>query len=120
MPGTRTTLTIRCSKEEAAILHSQAAAEHRSLSGCLLKILERSLRFEENYPGELRTLIRTEALIPPSKSRTKMLLRCSTEQADRIRRAAVRRETSISKFVVYSLRRHWKARAAALRVLIAL
>ncbi|HTU35629.1 MAG TPA: hypothetical protein VMF66_17630 [Candidatus Acidoferrum sp.] len=112
MARRRTTLTIRCSQEEAAILHSQAAAEHRTLSGCLLNILERVLLFEERYPGELTSLIHAEALIPPPKPRTKILLRCSTEQADRIRRATVRRKTSISRFVVFSLRRHWKAKAA--------
>lgn len=112
MVGIRTALTIRCSQEEAAILRSQASTEHRSLSGCLLNILERILDFEEGYPGELTNLIHAAALIPPPKPRTKILLRCSAEQAHRIRRAAIRRNTSISKFVVFSLRRHWKAREA--------
>lgn len=114
MRDRRTTLTIRCSQEEAAILHSQADAEHRTLSGCLLNILERVLLFEERYPGELTSLIHAEALIPPPKPGTKMLLRCSVVQANRIRRAATRRKTSISKFVVFSLRRHWKAKATML------
>jgi hypothetical protein len=114
MSDARTSLTIRCSHYEAAALHHQATEENRTVSACLLRILERSLIIEEKYPGELTSLIQTEALVPPVKPRTKILLRCSVEQADRIRRAAARRRVSISKFVVFALRRHWKAKAAAL------
>ena len=109
----RTALTIRCSQSEAAVLRSQALAENRTVSGCLWNILDRTLQIEEKLPSQLTSLAHAEALIPPAKPRTKILLRCSTEQAHRIRRAALRRGTSISKFVVFSLRRHWKAKAAS-------
>lgn len=111
----RTALTIRCSQSEAAVLRSQALAENRTVSGCLWNILDRTLQIEEKLPSQLTSLVHAEALIPLAKPRTKILLRCSREQADRIRRAALRRGTSISKFVVFSLRRHWKAKAALQR-----
>jgi hypothetical protein len=84
MSNARTALTIRCSQDEAAVLRRQATDENRTISACLLRILERNLIIEEKYPGELTVLIQTETLIPPSKPRTKILLRCSVEQADRI------------------------------------
>lgn len=111
MPNLRTSLTIRCSKAEAAVLRNQARAENRTVSGCLWNILERILQIEEKLPGPLTSLVHAEALMPSARPRTKILFRCSREQADRIRRAAARRQASISKFVVFALRRHWKAKA---------
>lgn len=108
----RTALTIRCSRHEADVLRSQARAENRTLSGCLWNILDRTLHIEEKLPRTWTGLVEAEALIPPAKPRTKILFRCSRHQANLIRRAAMRRQTSISKFVVFSLRRHWKAKAA--------
>lgn len=46
------------------------------------------------------------------KPRTTMLIRCSTEEAKRIRAAAQHRSTSISDFVIQTLRRAWKVREA--------
>lgn len=68
---------------------------------------------EEQYAHALPKAIHTEELIRPAKPRAEIILRCSVEEADRICAAAARRQTSISKFVVCSLRRHWKAKAAS-------
>lgn len=112
-PG-RAALLIRCSQQDADALRLQAQSEHRTVSGCLLNILERRLRIEEKFArgisgsfGEKGAL--DSRLSRPRTNRTALLLRCSTEEADRIRAAAWKRQMSISNFVVFSLQRHWEA-----------
>jgi len=114
----RTALLIRCSTEEAARVHAQALTEHRSVSGCLLHILERSLRIEENYAASLThgfvdARARDFRLSRAKISRTAMLLRCSAEEARRIRVAAKRRKMSISELVVFLLPRRHKSTGSA-------
>jgi hypothetical protein len=116
----RTALLIRCSKEEAARLRGQARAEHRSVSGCLLNVLERSLRIEEKYAVGYRAQsgATAPALAKVSRfadSRAELFLRCSQSEAERIRGAAKRRNMSISRFVIFCLQRHWKAMQEILR-----
>jgi hypothetical protein len=49
MNPSRTALLIRCSKDEADRVRAQAAAEHRTISGCIVNILERSVRIDQDY-----------------------------------------------------------------------
>lgn len=114
MNPSRTALLIRCSKEEADILRTQAAAEHRTISGCMLNILERSLWIEERYahgvtPAFLENQAREFRLAHRLHDRTSMLLRCSNGEADRIRAVAWNRGMSISEFAAFSFWRHWEA-----------
>jgi hypothetical protein len=111
--GPRTALLIRCTKEEAAKLREQALSEHRSVSGCMLNVLERRLWMEERWgaglgapshsPHALAKVIRS------AESRSELFLRCSQSEAQRIRKAAARRSMSISRFVIFSLQRQWEA-----------
>lgn len=110
----RTSLLIRCSSREAAALRAQAADERRTIAGCLLNILDRSLWIEERYSrGITKSFMEKQSrsfrLAYRSSNRTSMLLRCSVPEADRIRGAAWKRDMSISEFVVFSLWRHWQA-----------
>jgi hypothetical protein len=110
----RTALLIRCTKEEALTLHQQARQEHRSVSGCLLHMLERSLWIEEQFGVGLSESFLVERArlmkrVRPRDSRTAILLRCSQDQAARIRKAAAVRKMSISGFVLFSLFRQWNA-----------
>ncbi|HXU47820.1 MAG TPA: hypothetical protein VN727_02140 [Candidatus Binatia bacterium] len=104
----RTSLLIRCSPQDAQTIHAEALAQHRSVSGYLLNVLERSIWIEERSQVGLSYTIK---IAPPdaSEGRTAIHLRCTVEQADGIRKAAKRRLSSISSFVVFSLRRQWRA-----------
>lgn len=114
MNSSRTALLIRCSREEANMVRSQASAERRTISGCTLNILERSLWMETHYAhGITQPFLEKQArdfrLAHRIQHRAAILLRCSTEEADRIRSAAWNRGMSISEFVAFSLWRHWEA-----------
>jgi len=113
----RTALLLRCTKPEAALIREQAAAETRSVSGCVWRMLERSLWIEEKFAAGLRP---ANSWRGPSRrrraadERAAVLLRCSEEQAERVRRAAARRKMSISAFALFSIRRCWRAIAEAM------
>ena len=109
----RTALLIRCTKQDLEGIHEQAQEEYRSVGGCLLHMLERSLWIEESFGRGLgpvylakRAMAKT---VRPKGQRAAILLRCSEEVAERIRQAARRRKMSISGFVLFSLHRHWAA-----------
>jgi uncharacterized protein (DUF1778 family) len=104
----RTSLLVRCSPEDAKAIHAEALAQHRSVSGYLLCVLERSIWIEGKSLANLPYAMKI-SLSPSPEGRTAIHLRCTAEEADRIRMAAKRRLSSISSFVVFSLHRHWKA-----------
>ena len=94
------------------MIRREAEAERRTVSGYLLSILDRAVRLEESlfskmvrYNALNRVLMRVPKIAPGP--RAALLLRCSAEEADRIRRAARRREISISNFVIQAVRRVW-------------
>jgi uncharacterized protein (DUF1778 family) len=107
----RTSLLLRCSPEEAAKVRHHAALEHRSVAGYLLFVLERNLAIEEKYSDAYTPLMIQQSQEEPTgrEDRTAIHLRCSVEQANRIRKAAARRQLSISKFIVFALQRSWRA-----------
>jgi uncharacterized protein (DUF1778 family) len=109
----RAALLIRCSKYDAEFIRAQAKLERRSISGFVLRIVSRALDFEESLEG--RFLSRpplgasgrniyagTQRKIGP---RTAILLRCSTDEAARIRAAARRSHFMISEYVLHCVRR---------------
>jgi len=112
----RTSLLIRLSLEDAVRIRKEASSEHRSLSGYLLNVLERSFFIEQKlaHGASARMLsIQARATLGPQfkKLHTAVHLRCAVEEAARIREYAARRQLSISDFVVFSLRRLWRAMA---------
>jgi len=114
MESARTSLLIRLSHEDAARIRKDALSEHRSLSGYLLNVLERSFLIEQKLtPGASAPMLSRQArgvLGPQNKRlRTAVHLHCTVEQAARIREYAARRQLSISDFVVFSLHRLWTA-----------
>jgi uncharacterized protein (DUF1778 family) len=115
----RTALLIYCSQDELARIRERAALEHRTVSGYVLNILMRAIAFEESLYAKLKPTsglsraLATQAVCSPGP-RTNMLLRCSEEEAERIRNAAKRRETTISGFVRLALRRSWSVAAGML------
>src|SRR5215831_2459763 len=107
--GCRTALLLNCSEEEAQSVREQARLQRRTLSGYILNILMRTIEVDEKFfsVSRLVPLARESATRPPGP-RTTMLLRCSEEEARRIRGSARRRGITISGFVLRSLRRSWK------------
>jgi uncharacterized protein (DUF1778 family) len=114
--STRTALLIRWSVGEAARIRVEAAAERRTVIGYVLNIVMRSLPFEEMLRARsalqmaARSLYNAPVVTPGP--RTTILLRCSAAEATRIRSAARQRATTISSFVMRSLRRSWDVKAA--------
>ena len=114
----RAALLICCSQEEAAEIRQRALREHRKVSSYLLSILMGSIEFEEALSARFHRLsmlkLRMNGIGEPingplaSQPRTALLLRCSKEEGRRIRLAAKRRDASISKFVMFIVRRAWR------------
>ena len=108
----RTALIISCSREQAANIHLRAEAERRTVSAYVLRILMRWLDLEERLVGIQQDSGRPLTAYQPVRfpgSRTTMLIRCSKEEAHRIRIGAKRRGTTISWFVLHSLALCWSA-----------
>jgi hypothetical protein len=115
----RAALLICCSQEEATKIRERADREHRKVSSYLLSILMKSIEFEEALFARFHRLsalkLPMNGISEPiggrllaSRPRTAMLLRCSSEEGRRIRLAAKRRDASISKFVMFLVRRAWR------------
>jgi|SRR5215831_15743267 len=109
----RTALIISCTREQAATIHQRADLERRTLSGYVLRILMRWLDLEERLIGIQQETGRPLTAYQPVRfpgPKTTMLLRCSKEEAHRIRVGAKRRGTTISWFVLHSLALSWSAK----------
>src|SRR5579872_3712127 len=109
----RAALLIRCSKHEAEAIRARAKIERRTISHFTLNIVLRSVEIEEAAEGmwvsnpafsaQNRTLYKnSERKVGP---RTAVLVRCSAEEAGRIRAAARRKNTMISDYVLHCIRR---------------
>lgn len=114
----RTALLIRCSVDEAATIRDRAERDRRTVSAYVLTRLDAALQMEELLFARLsrfqefnRISIRTPGR--PPGPRAAILVRCSGDEAKRIREAARRRQTTISGFVLHALRRSWKVKEMA-------
>ena len=117
MPVPRTSLLVRLPHEDAARIRKEAQSEHRSLSGYLLNVLERSFFIKQKVAhGASAPMLSMQARATLGtqfkKLHTAVHLRCMVEEAARIREYAARRQLSISDFVVFSLRRLWRSYSA--------
>jgi|SRR5215471_11383918 len=115
----RTALLIRCQPEDAAKIRHYAAVERRTVSGYVLNVLDKTLKVEDSLWEKLgryqhfQDLTRVAARFPHhfGAYKTTFLIRCTREEAERIRVAAERRQLTISDFVMHSLQRFWSAAA---------
>jgi hypothetical protein len=108
----RTALLINCSQRELEQMRAYAEAEHRTLSGYVLNIVMRTVKFDETLFASLNRFAESNPFtVPqmprPAGPRATALLRCSIAEATRIRAAAKRRNTTISAFVLHALQRSW-------------
>ena len=109
--GGRSALLINCSEKEARKIHEQAALQRRGVSSYVLNIVSRAVEFDDRIFAAINGLPGSKIRRLPGP-RTTLLLRCSVEEAKRIRTAAKRRQTTISGFVLQALRRSWKVAEA--------
>jgi uncharacterized protein (DUF1778 family) len=107
--GDRAALIISCSRQEADTVREKAELERRTMSAYMLRIVMRNVLFDERLVATHEALAPWDPhfLSPPAKPRTSMLIRCSGDEAARIRAAAKRRETTISGFVLHGLSSSW-------------
>ena len=115
----RNALLIRCSEIEAGRIRSAARAEDRTLSGYVLHVLKKAWPIEERLRENLDMVRSLNLRIPggasvrgPSEKasgpRTALLIRCSTEEASRIRAAARRKRMTVNGYVLDALSRNWR------------
>lgn len=108
----RANLLINCSKEEAHEIRKRARLQRRTISGYALSTVMRAVEYDEVWLGRLAWLalprMDPNFSMRPLGPRTTLLLCCSSEESQRIRRIAAARDTTISGFVLYTLRRTWK------------
>lgn len=100
---------MSCSEDQADLVRRRSTAERRSMSAYVLNILMRKLELEEPLRPSLP---RRSAWQKPSRQpgpRTTFLVRCSVEEATRIKAAAAARSWTISSFVLDALERSWLA-----------
>ena len=76
-----------------------------------MSIVVRSIEFDDALFAKLNGVrtFRPEWNYRGPGRRTTVHLYCSAQEAKRVRNAAKRRETTISGFVLHSLRRSWEA-----------
>ena len=107
----RDAILIRCLKEEAEQIRERAMRDRRYVSSYVLSIVMRFVEFEERLFlkllrfDELNRVARRPVRIAGPK--TTMMIRCSKEDAKRIRTTAQRRQMSVSAFIRQCLRRNW-------------
>lgn len=103
----RAALSVNCSEEQAVRVREFAERERRTISGYVLNIALRAVDVEERYFSRIERLLPLGITRPPGK-RTCLLIRCSAEEAKRIRTAAKRRSMTMCGYVLYSLERSWR------------
>src|SRR5437660_12387766 len=113
----RTNLLINCSTEEAHEIRKRARLQRRTISGYALTVVMRIVEDDEMFLGWLEWLPRMDRNFSerPLGPRTTLLLCCSSEESQRIRRIAGKRHTTISGFVLSTIRLAWKICGALYR-----
>lgn len=115
----RNALLIRCSEIEADRIRSAARAEDRTMSGYVLHVLKKAWPIEERLRENLDMVRNLNLRVPgdasvtgPSEKvrgpRTALLIRCSADEASRIRAAARRKHMTLNSYVLDALSRNWR------------
>ena len=116
--ATRSAILISCSVQEAGIVRERAAQERRGISSYVLNILMRAVELQEKLRAQrkqfgLSDQDRVKMAFRSPGPRSVFLLRCSVEEARRIRRVAKTRDRTISGFVLSTLQLSWHAKDRA-------
>ena len=110
----RTALLIRCSKDEADRIRIEADKQRRTISGYVLQIMGRAIDIEDRLLAKINPYSTSNQVLSRKSligegPRTAILVRCSGFDAERIRKAARRRDYPINAFVLQALRRSWSS-----------
>jgi uncharacterized protein (DUF1778 family) len=114
----RTALLIRCSKDEADRIRTEAKKERCTLCSYVLNVMTRGIEIENRLLAKLtdgsamNSVLNRRARITYGP-RTAILVRCSISEANRIREAAKRRQVPISAFVLQGVKRVWAVQGSA-------
>ena len=81
----RTAILISCSEEEATKIRTRAEYDFRGVSAYVLSIVLRAVELDEKLLGQFHKLTPLPARTPVLGRRTAVLVRCSDDQASRIR-----------------------------------
>ena len=107
----RTALLLRMTRDEAEKVRSEAAKRGDKINTYVLRAAMHAAvddglfsRIDGCWSGELPRPIR-----PSSGPKTALLIRCTAEEAAKIREAASRSEMTIVGFLRHSLRTSWEA-----------
>lgn len=108
----RTSLSIRLSHNDAVSIRKLATVNHCSVKDYVLASVRMQVPFDDRLYKAGRKLGVSDALhthwhAPIVGRRAVLHLRCSEVEASRIRRAARRRRTTISEYVVGCLNGSW-------------
>lgn len=103
-------LLIRCSRSEAEDIKRRAKSERRSVNAHVLNILDRMLSFEARVMGmpNIPRYSKTSNYIRPSGPRAVLFLRCTEDEAERIRKVAAFRQMPINEYVLTRLIRAYE------------
>lgn len=113
----RTALLIRCSVEEATRIHAEARHERRTVAGYVLHIVLRAVAIEESIAALISRLqelnrVRARTSLRPNGQRTAILIRCTVDEANLIRKVANRKQMTISGFTLHCLHRSWNVQVS--------
>ncbi len=103
----RTALLSNCSQSQAEKVRETALRERRTLSGYVLNIVLRAVDTEERFFAHIKRL----GPLPSIRSagpRACLLVRCSVEEARRIRATAQRRHMTMCGYALYCVERSWQ------------
>jgi hypothetical protein len=111
--GKRAQLLLHCTEAEAETVRRRAHDEYRGVSEYLLHLTMRTVELEERIARTLPSQVglmgfRGRTNWRGTEPRTTMLLRCSADEARRIRRAAEVRQMTLSEYVFKTVRRAWQ------------
>ena len=114
----RTALLIRCTVEEAARIRTEAQLQRRTISGYVLHVTSRAVDIEDRLFAKLNRFdgmnrVASRRILIQPGPRTAILVRCTTDEAGRVRSAALRRDIPINAFVLQALKRWWTAEESA-------
>lgn len=99
-------MLINRSRDEARQMRENARAQRRTLSAYVLNIIVRAVALQEQMYANFPRAWEPDSRAKP-RPRTTVLIRCSNDEAKRIRRAAQVRAMTISGYVLRALHRSW-------------
>jgi hypothetical protein len=111
VPSPRTSVIISCTAGDAAFTRERARSRRQTISGYILDVVMRLIDIDDRLFATYARLgpLTWRHPAPAPGPKTTLLIRCSEEEAKRIRLAAKRRDSTVSAFVLHALRVSWKS-----------